>query len=66
MEYGRPLDRQRVRRVCDEHLDILKPLANGDKEKAAERLEKHLNVMITEKTGGSLQSPHLLQSSSAD
>ena len=66
MEYGRPLDRQRVRRVCDEHLDILKPLENGDKEKAAQRLEKHLNVMTAEKTGGSLQLPHLLQSSSAD
>lgn len=61
MEYGRPLDRQRVRRVCDEHLGILKPLTKGDKEKAAQRLEEHLSSAADEKTGSPFHSSHLTQ-----
>jgi DNA-binding GntR family transcriptional regulator len=66
MEYGRPLDRQRVRRVCDEHLGILKPLTKGDKEKAARRLEQHLSFAAIEKTGGSFHSSHLTRANGAD
>jgi DNA-binding GntR family transcriptional regulator len=42
IEYGRPLDRERVRRVCDEHLAILAPLKAGDVARAADVLEQHL------------------------
>lgn len=49
IEYGRPLDRARVRRVCDEHLSILELLANGDITTAAGRLERHLTSAAIEK-----------------
>ena len=49
IEYGRPLDRSRVRRVCDEHLGILEPLAKGDIAVAADRLEQHLTSAAVEK-----------------
>jgi DNA-binding GntR family transcriptional regulator len=39
MEYGRPLDRQRVRRICDEHIGILDALEAGEIGGAAELLE---------------------------
>ncbi|GAU80239.1 GntR family transcriptional regulator [Bosea sp. BIWAKO-01] len=49
IEYGRPLDRERVRRVCDEHLAILAPLLSGDKATAATELERHLSGAAQEK-----------------
>jgi DNA-binding GntR family transcriptional regulator len=50
IEYGRPLDRERVRRVCDEHLAILAPLRAGDIPRAAELLERHLASEAIKKT----------------
>ena len=49
MEYARPLDRLRVRRVCDEHLGILDALASGDRAEAARRLQVHLAQAADEK-----------------
>jgi DNA-binding GntR family transcriptional regulator len=49
MEYGWPLDRKRVRRVCDEHLAILDALEAGDLVLAAARLEAHLGAALAEK-----------------
>jgi DNA-binding GntR family transcriptional regulator len=49
MEYGWPLDRERVRRVCDEHLAILDALDGGDLVLAAARLEAHLGAALAEK-----------------
>lgn len=49
IEYGRPLDRQRVRRVCDEHIGILNALRRGEIGRAAELLEAHLNSASAEK-----------------
>lgn len=43
MEYGWPLDRRRVRRVCDEHLAILDALGAGDVPLAAARLDNTLS-----------------------
>lgn len=50
MEYGRPLDRARARRVSAEHLAILEPLRSGDAATAARRLENHLSNAEIEKT----------------
>ena len=50
MEYARPLDRLRVRRVCEEHLGILDALAAGDTGEAARRLAAHLTEAADEKT----------------
>lgn len=49
MEYGRPLDRERVRRVCLEHLGIIELLMAGDKAGAADRMERHLTDAAFEK-----------------
>ena len=49
IEYGRPLDRTRVRRVCEEHLEILAPLKAGDIRAASARLERHLTNSAIEK-----------------
>lgn len=49
MEYGRPLDRERVRRVCLEHLGIIELLMAGDKTGAAERMQLHLTDAALEK-----------------
>jgi DNA-binding GntR family transcriptional regulator len=49
MEYGRPLDRDRVRRVCQEHLGIIEALLAGDKAGGADRLEAHLTDAALEK-----------------
>lgn len=42
IEYGRPLDRERARRVCAEHLAILAALKTGHVMIAAQRLQDHL------------------------
>lgn len=55
MEYGRPLDRARARRVSDEHLAILEPLKAGDAATAARRLEAHLSNAEIEKTSATPQ-----------
>jgi DNA-binding GntR family transcriptional regulator len=49
MEYGRPLDRDRVRRVCEEHLGIIEALTAGDIATGAARLETHLTDASREK-----------------
>lgn len=49
MEYGHPLDRERVRRVCREHLGIIEALMAGDRAGAADRLEAHLTGATLEK-----------------
>ncbi len=49
IEYGRPLDRDRVRRVCDEHLGILARLKEGDVPAAVRYLEQHLGSAQIEK-----------------
>lgn len=49
MEYGRPLDRDRVRRVCEEHLAIIEALMAGDIATGAARLETHLTEASREK-----------------
>jgi DNA-binding GntR family transcriptional regulator len=50
MEYARPLDRLRVRRVCEEHLGILDAIAAGNRNEAARRLAAHLSEAADEKT----------------
>jgi DNA-binding GntR family transcriptional regulator len=50
VEYGRPLDRARVRRVCREHLRILAPLYEGDTKMAATLLDEHIAGATEEKT----------------
>jgi DNA-binding GntR family transcriptional regulator len=52
IEYGRPMDRERVRRVCDEHLAILAPLKAGDVARAADVLERHLTSEAIKKAIG--------------
>lgn len=49
MEYGRPLDRERARRVCLEHLGIIELLMAGDKTGAADRMQLHLTDAALEK-----------------
>jgi DNA-binding GntR family transcriptional regulator len=49
MEYGRPLDRERVRRVCLEHLGIIELLMAGDRAGAADRMQVHLTDAALEK-----------------
>lgn len=48
-EYGRAFDRQRIVRVCTEHLEILASLSDGDTIEAARRLEAHLESATIEK-----------------
>lgn len=50
VEYQRPIDRQRVRRVCREHLDILAALKAGRIDQAAPLLAAHLDYARNEKT----------------
>jgi DNA-binding GntR family transcriptional regulator len=49
IEYGRPLDRERVRRICSEHLSIIARLLTGDTLSAAAELERHLSQAAEEK-----------------
>ena len=51
-EYGRPLDRERARRVCIAHIDIIDALLAGDIALAARRLEADIGNSIIEKTTG--------------
>jgi DNA-binding GntR family transcriptional regulator len=56
IEYGQPLDRQRVRRICDEHVEILDELKAGSIESAARLLELHLSNAIVEKIRGNAEN----------
>jgi len=50
IEYRAHLDRSRLTRQCQEHLKLLDLLENGNRERAAEFLRKHLDVVRTIKT----------------
>ena len=49
IEYGWALDRDRVQRVCGEHLNILAALKAGNVPQAAQLLEDHLTSAAIEK-----------------
>ena len=52
VEYRRPLDRDRARRVAEEHLAILAHLGEGRVEQAAAALAEHLAFAHREKAEG--------------
>ncbi|MGL4812850.1 MAG: GntR family transcriptional regulator, partial [Beijerinckiaceae bacterium] len=50
MEYDLQQDRNRLQRVCSEHLAIIAALQSGDIAGAATRLDSHLNSAAAEKS----------------
>ena len=51
VEYGTRLDRQRLHRQCEEHLQLIDLLARGERMEAAHFLRQHLNGARITKTG---------------
>ncbi len=49
VEYNRPLDRERARRVCNEHLSVLDAIISGKRDLAARRMTAHLTDATLEK-----------------
>lgn len=56
---GSKQDRARMRRQCEEHLELLDLLEAGRHQEAADRLRRHLDVVGSIKTGAGATPEHL-------
>ena len=53
MEYGTLLDRSRLHRQCEEHLQLIELLIRGERMEASQFLRQHLNTARITKVGDS-------------
>lgn len=52
VEYGTRLDRSRLHRQCEEHLQLIELLVKGERMEASQFLRQHLNTARITKLGG--------------